>query len=201
MESKDWVGNSKVVYSTLGASNHVPEDRAENDYYATDPIAIDILCSVETFKGTIWENSCGSGHLSKKLIEKGYQVISTDLINRGYGTNGVDFLKCTQRLGDNIVMNPPYKYATEFVEKSIDLVDTGYKVCAFLKLQFIEGKERKGLFLRYPPKTIYASSSRILCAKNGEFLKGGKKESSAVAYCWYIWVKGYNGDTVLKWVN
>ena len=38
--NKDWVGNSNSVYKTLGASNHCKEDREENDYYATDPLAL-----------------------------------------------------------------------------------------------------------------------------------------------------------------
>lgn len=41
------------------------------------------------------------------------------------------------------------------------------------------------------------SSSRLLCAKNGKFHNDG----SAVAYAWYVWVKGFNGTTELKWFN
>lgn len=68
----------------------------------------------------------------------------------------------------------------------------------FLKLTFLESKSRKQLFEQYPPKTIWVSSSRINCAKNGDF---DKYPSSAVAYAWYIWEKGYTGDTVVKWFN
>ena len=68
----------------------------------------------------------------------------------------------------------------------------------FLKLTFLESKSRKQLFEQYPPKTIWVSSSRIPCAKNGDF---DKYPSSAVAYAWYIWEKGYVGQTVVKWFN
>lgn len=71
----------------------------------------------------------------------------------------------------------------------------------FLKIQFLEGKERKKLFLSNPPKTIYVSSSRLLCAKNARFdemISGG---GSAVAYAWFIWEKGFKGTTQLKWFN
>ena len=43
MQSNDWTGNQNSVYKTLGASNHTDKDRETNDYYATDPIAIDVL--------------------------------------------------------------------------------------------------------------------------------------------------------------
>lgn len=82
---KDWTGNTKTIYSTLGASNHSESERAENDYYATDPKAIDYLLEKATLNRNIWECACGEGHLSKRLTELGYNVKSTDLIDRGLG--------------------------------------------------------------------------------------------------------------------
>ena len=60
---KDWIGNKKSVFITLGASNHCEHEREMNDYYATDPLAIDALFSVETFSLKIWECACGELHL------------------------------------------------------------------------------------------------------------------------------------------
>lgn len=74
----------------------------------------------------------------------------------------------------------------------------GRKVAMFLKLQFLEGKSRKEFFLKNPPKTVYVSSSRLICAMNGEF---SKYPSSAVAYAWFVWEKGFKGDPVIKWIN
>lgn len=71
----------------------------------------------------------------------------------------------------------------------------------FLKLTFMESKTRKQLFEAHPPKRIWVSSSRLQCAKNGDFEKYGKGVGTAVAYAWYVWEKGYQGDTVLKWFN
>ena len=74
-------------------------------------------------------------------------------------------------------------------------------IISFLKVQFLEGKARKKLFEKYPPKVIYVASSRLLCAKNGEFQKMRDGGGSAVAYAWFIWEKGYKGDTVVRWFN
>ena len=98
----------------------------------------------------------------------------------------------------DIVTKPPYKYAQQFVEHALSKVDVGRKVCMFLKVLFLEGKARKELFNKYPPKTIYISSSRINCAKNGDF---DTYTSSAIAYAWFIWEKGYCGETIIKWTN
>lgn len=39
----DWTGDTNSVFKTLGASNHTINKREEDDYYATDPRAIDYL--------------------------------------------------------------------------------------------------------------------------------------------------------------
>lgn len=83
----------------------------------------------------------------------------------------------------------------------MQIIPDGKKVAMFLKVQFMEGKGRKPLFVDFPPRVIYISSSRINCAKNGDFnglrISGG----SAVAYAWFIWEKGFKGDTIVKWFN
>jgi len=199
--TKDWVGNQRSVFGTMGASNHTEKERQANDYYATDPKAIDILLENEKFEGSIWECACGGGHLSERLIKNGYDVISTDLVDRGYGETGVDFLLCDKALGDNIITNPPYKYVQDFCEKAYNLVAKGFKVAMFMKLLHLEGKARKKMWLEMPLKTLYVSSSRILCAKSGDFEEMIKGGGSATAYAWYVWEKGYKGETVIKWIN
>lgn len=85
---RDWTGNGNSIFKTLGASNHTTEEREQHDYYATDSIAIDVLLSKAKLAKNVWECACGGGHLSKRLIELGYNVRSTDLIYRGYGEGG-----------------------------------------------------------------------------------------------------------------
>lgn len=139
--------------------------------------------------------NCGQGHLAKVFENHGFNVKATDLVNRGYGQGGVDFLACEDKFEGDIVTNPPYKYAESFVTHALHLVPEGHKVCMFLKVQFLEGKGRKELFLNNPPRRVWVSSSRLKCGKNGVFAE------SMIAYAWYIWEKGYHGDTILKWFN
>lgn len=199
---KDWIGNKNSIYKTLGSSNHTDKERQNEDYYATEPKAAKLLLELETFSPNIWECACGEGHLSKVFENAGYIVRSTDLYDRGYGVSGIDFLSDNNiSWHGDIITNPPYKYGQEFVEKALEVIRDGNKVAMFLKLQFLEGKKRKQLFLKNPPKILYVSSSRLLCAKNGEFDKMIKGGGSAVAYGWYIWEKGYKGKTEIQWFN
>ena len=199
---KDWTGNSNSIYKTLGASSHTDKERQKEDYYATEPKAGELLLKEELFSKNIWECACGEGHLSEVFRYHGYSVKSTDLIDRGYGDGVMDFLSIDNlEWGGDIITNPPYKYAQEFIEKSLQIIPIGNKVAMFLKIQFLESKGRKNMFLLHPPKTIYISSSRLLCAKNGEFQKMKDGGGSAVAYAWYVWEKGFRGNTQIKWIN
>lgn len=195
--AKDWVGNERSIYATLGASSHTKGERQKHDYYATEPVAVEMLCELETFSPNIWECACGEGHISEVLKAHGHNVKSTDLIDRGYGEGAVDFLKQTEMFDGDILTNPPYKYAQEFIEHALELIPEGNKVVMFLKVQFLEGQRRRDLFMLNPPKTVYVSSSRLACAKNGEF----KGVTRAVAYAWFVWEKGFDGVTQLKWFN
>lgn len=204
MINKDWTGNKKSIYATLAASNHTTKEREINDYYATEPKALELLLELETFSPYVWECACGEGHLSEVLKSHGYKVRSSDIVNRGYvGTETLDFLKIRkedikQDVPRDIITNPPYKYAKEFVEHALNISMDSTKIAMFLKVQFLEGKARRKLFDKHPPKIIYVASSRLNCAMNGEF---EKYPSSAVAYAWFIWEKGFKGDTVVRWFN
>lgn len=198
---KDWTGNAKSIYATLGASNHTDAEREDNDFYATEPKALILLLERETFDDFVWEPACGKGHLSEVLKQSGYIVKSTDLVDRGYGKSGVDFLKCTTPFNGDIITNPPYKYAQEFVEHALKLIPNGHKVAMFLKLTFLESKNRRALFESNPPRFVYVSSSRLQCAKGGDFDTHRKEVGTAVAYAWYIWEKGFHGEPVVRWFN
>ena len=212
--NKDWNGNSNSIYKTLGASNHTDKEREKNDFYATSPIAIDKLLEVETPSKNIWECAAGNGHLAERLKEFGYNVYCTDLIQRNYPLDcQIDFLSSECNYMEmtinkelpyycDILTNPPYKFACEFVLKALDFIEKGNKVYMFLKLTFLEGKKRfKELFSKYPPKTIYVFSERVMCAKNGEFeaIKAGGG-GSAVAYAWFVWEKDFKGETIVRWI-
>lgn len=185
----------RSIYAPLGASNHVKDEREKNDYYATDPKAIDFLLKKESFENVL-EPACGEGHLSKRLILHDIKTTSYDLIDRGFG-EVKDFFEIQEWNGD-LITNPPYKIAQEFVTHALKITKNGRKIAMFLKIQFLEGKARRKMFLKYPPKKVYVFSRRIVCAKNGDF---ESIKSSAVAYAWFLWEKGFEGKPEIEWID
>ena len=195
---KDWTGNKPTAFVQMGASNHSLLEREENDFYATDPSAIDDLLKYETFDKNIWECAVGQGHLAERLKRYGYKVKCSDLVDRGYPeTEIIDFLKEKHNFNGDIITNPPYKYCTEFILNALDSIPYEHKVAMFLKLQTLEGQKRyEKIYSKYPPKTVYVFSKRKKCFTNG--IDDGR--SSAVCYAWFIWVKGEYTTTKLKWI-
>lgn len=196
--TKDWTGSTTSIFATHGASNHSESERAELDYYATDPAAVEALLDAECFSRCVYEPACGGCHITKVLFEHGYDVVSTDIVHRGseYQTATLDFFSVRDCSWD-IITNPPYKYAAEFAEHALEITRDGAKVAMFLKLTFLEGGKRKALFDKHPPKRIYVFRNRIDCWKNG--IKP-EKPSKAVCYAWFVWENGYSGRPVIDWI-
>lgn len=187
--------NNTNVYTTMGASNHSREDRAENDLYTTPPDAVRALLEREQFAPQIWECASGLYHISNVLMEYGHNVFNSDIVDRGNNAV-IDFLNCDRSWHGDIITNPPYKIALPFARKALQVVDDGQKVAMLLRIQFLEGQERRKFFDKHPPKTVYVFSKRIRCSKDGKT----PAESSAVCFCWFVWEKGYNGEPVIKWL-
>lgn len=199
---KDWIGNSRSSYILNGISRSKNHEREKHDFYATDPHSVNLfLQRIKQDKiilpKTIYEPACGQGHISKELEIHGYNVISSDLYNYGYGKSGIDFLQSKEKV-DCFFTNPPYKFALQFVEKSIENLNSNGMSIMYLKIQFLEGKARNLFFKKCPPKYVYVNSSRQVCAKNGDF---NNFNSRLLCYAWYMWYKDFYGDTIVLWID
>lgn len=189
------------VYVNLGASNHSKATRSKNDFYATPPLAVKKLLEVETFNKKIWEPATGMNHITDILEEHGYDVKRSDIEKMvdDPKLEIIDFLASDIVFDGDIITNPPFVLASQFVEKALMSVKEGAKVCMFLKIQFLEGSKRYWLFKENPPKRIYVSVNRLGCSPTGVF-DGRENLPSAICYCWYVWEKGFKGDPVIKWL-
>ncbi len=183
----------KYAHSIVG---HSPIDgiRQNEDFYTTGDNAISSLEDVYTLPQKIWECACGNGRLSEQLIENGHQVYSTELFKRGYGKQGVDFLKQKKmpKSIDCIVTNPPYSQAVEFCLHALDLVSKKKGVVAMLlKLTFLESQNRfNNLFADKPMTYVFPFVSRLSCYKNDD----RSKNNALMPFAWFVWDNSVKND-------
>jgi hypothetical protein len=174
-----------------------PVNRHPEDFYPTWPAATRALLSVERFDGAIWEPACGTGDMSRVLESAGYDVISTDLIDRGYGEGGRDFLMEWSPLAPNIVTNPPFRWAIEFTDRALQLT-TG-KVALFLRLAFLEGEKRGRWFPETPLARVWIMSRRVPMQRGRIHEEGDG--GGVIAFAWFVWDHAHSGPPALGWLD
>lgn len=171
------------------------ENQEKDHFYPSPPLATETLLSVEKFTGPIWEPACGDGAISKVLIANGHEVISSDLVDRGYGESRIDFLMEWQPRAPNIITNPPFKFVAPFIRNSLALT-TG-KVALLLRLACLEGIERGEIYRTSPLARVWVYSSRLQIWRNGD------RTSSAggmIAFAWFVWDKEFSGKPTIGWI-
>ncbi len=190
----------KRAQSLVGTSAGRPDD----DFYPTPPEATEALLAHETFEGIVWEPACGDGAICKVLEARGHEVMATDLNYRGYGIGDRDFLHSFPAHDEdanppNVITNPPFKLAEEFIWKSLEMTAHATKpgkVAMLCKLQFLEGGKRKLMFEKTPLKRVYVFSKRLTMTRNGIKMKN----SGMIAFAWFVWEHGYEGEPTVAWL-
>jgi hypothetical protein len=169
-----------------------PRDiREKDDYYPTPPGGTEALLRVETFDGPVWEPACGQGDISRVLEAAGHTVLSTDLVDRGFGEPRIDFLMERAALAPNIVTNPPFKLGEQFARHALSL--NPRKVAFLLRLNWLEGVSRRDVLKRLA--RVWVFSKRLTMAANTTEAKGGM-----IAYAWFVWDDAHSGPPQLGWI-
>ena len=199
------VPKKKKTLSGAKLAGGNPENkRVENDYYATNPKALEMLLKVfPLHKGKTLEPCVGAGHLARVLKSYGCDVDCVDLVDRGYPDTVVhDFLTYnTDVRYDNIVTNPPFSLAEEFIRKSMTLLKPHGICCMFLKIQFLESGKRKAFYNQFPPKYIYVFRDRMATWNNGQPLDPkGKRWATTMCHAWFIFEKDFQGEPIVRWL-
>ena len=195
------------------AGGNPDRGRVDNDFYATDPKAVQMLLDEITNRGykpkghNLLEPCVGQGHILdtvNRYFNDYFTPTALDIVDRGYpNTIITDFLTWkSNKLYDLIITNPPYSLAGEFIEKGMECLSIGGHMAMFLKLQFLEGQKRKDLFDKYPPKYVYVFRNRIGPWRDGldKNPDTGKRWASTITFAWFIWEKGNRSEPIIRWL-
>jgi adenine-specific DNA methylase len=203
MERRIWLLNLTGKGSSFSTGGKGINDRPQDDFFATPEKTTEALLNNLKLEGSILEPACGQGHISE-ILKRYYpnsEIISTDLIDRGYGQGNIDFVTYDyNRRFDNVITNPPFKYAKEFVGRALQI--SNKYVIMLLKIQFLESKIRKEFLVNSPLKYIYVFSERQSTLKDGLEINpmNNKPWSTTLLLAWFIWEVGYEGEPVVRWL-
>lgn len=194
-------GTGKRIYSE---PNRAP--RYTEDFYTEPAWTVDLLLDEEEFQGSVWDPACGSGTIPKAFARhmnfQGNNLFASDIVDRGYGWQA-NFLATigTHHIlaADNIVTNPPYRLAEEFVRRALELARQ--KVAVLVQSKFLFSQKRYRLFTEHPPTRIYFLSTRPSMPP-GDLLAAGEIEAKGgkVDYLWIVIDKSYQGPTTAHWL-
>src|SRR5579871_407473 len=139
------------------------ENRQADDFYPTPADVTHALLETE-FRGIlaeqgvelIWEPACGRGDMVEVLKRLELPVVASDLVDRGYGAGGRNFLTAPRPPGAApfaVVTNPPFDIAKDFI---IHAHAIGAAVVALtLKSTYWHAARRFELWRRCTPVAIF----------------------------------------------
>lgn len=175
-------------------SKRAPLAERGDDLYETPPAVTRALCRNYCLPQRVWEPACGRGAMVAVLRdEEGLDVVATDLNDHGWdgAITRVDFLmeQAAPEGVDTIVTNPPYKLANEFARHALKLCP---HVCLFLRLAWLESMGRADLLDAGSGfKYLMPFKARVPMMHRDGWQ--GSRSSSAVAFAWFIWERGFAG--------
>lgn len=166
-----------------------PATRVETDYYPTPPEVTHALMKfLQSVVGitlkTCHEPACGEGDMSEVIAGYGVEVFSSDLIDRGYGKTGIDYLKYRPAYRDAVITNPPFSLSEQFIEKAVK--ESGI-VCMLLKANYFHASRRLQMFKNNPPAYVLP-----LTWRPNWYFKKQKGSSPTMDVSWYVWLSGMN---------
>lgn len=208
------------VFKLMGS--HSATERAKDDFYQSSPEIANALfeCVKAGIKGNklyaaglentvVIDSSVGTGTLVEPFEKICRFQIGYDIADRGYENVRIqDWL--TVWPGDEakeiwfhrypkiIIQNPPFKLALEFVLHGLELLNKGELLFSLHRIQFLETRERFAKLYgnKQKPKYAFIFANRVTCVAPDVPNKG----QGAMCYAWFMWQKGFRGNTQIKWI-
>jgi len=164
--------------------------RQVNDHYDTPAYTIRSLLNNHKIKYPALEPCAGNLAIANTL--KSDEVYTNDINPDCPAAMNVDYLQFSAHWYNQyqtVITNPPFNIALDIIRKGLYDVVKGGEVIMLLRLNFLGSQKRHEFWQEYPPKIIYVLSKRPKFINN---------KSDSIEYAWFVWEKGYIGDTILK---
>jgi hypothetical protein len=175
-------------------------EREPNEHYVEPSWVSRRLFEEEKFVGGVWDPCCGYGNIPEAARDAGFDVYSSDLIDRGYVymDERQSFLSFAGACEDfpNIVCNPPFNILKEFALHALSVTtDKVAMICPAARLNAAHW------IIPTPLKTVWLMTPRPSMPPGRVIAAGEKPGSGKAEYCWLVWEHGFVGAPEMKWLR
>lgn len=171
--------------------------RKPSDFYETPYSITQQLLDHEYFdkQALTFEPACGDFAITKVLQKNGFNNVIAYDIQR----EGLDFRE-ENRKCDQLITNPPFSLAYEFILKAKEIVN--HKCAFLLPLSYLHGQKRYETIYQdkvFPLKCSYIFSRYPML---GDLLRDdGKYRTGMMVYQWLIFDRNWSGEPVIRWIS
>tara|TARA_R100001244_G_scaffold2541_1_gene3929 strand:- start:8657 stop:9262 length:606 start_codon:yes stop_codon:yes gene_type:complete len=178
-------------------------DADPHDFFIEPEWCVHALLDAERFVGDVLDPACGSGTIPRVCNQRGITTRQEDIVARKGVQIVADFLAPLSPivvLNDNIICNPPYGIAEQFIRRALQV--TNHKVAMILQEKFLYSGKRHALFTETPLARIYFLSDRPSMPPGDKFLAGEiDAKGGSVNYCWMVWSQDHHGPPTAHWLR
>ena len=177
--------------------------RNARDAYFTEPWVTKALLDAVEFGSPIWEPACGDGRMAEAILNhpRGYCCAFSDVHDYGYEPKWFklcDFVRdpCPwpETQFNDVITNPPFDLAREFVRKALHVVyPQRGKVAILQRHEFDAPKANWPLF--EPP-----FAQKLILSKRPRW-STADKASPRFPYAWYVWDWRHEGAPIIRWLD
>lgn len=173
--------------------------RHPQDWYIEPEWCSRRLFEVEPFEEAVVDPACGSGRIVRSALDFGLAATGTDIVRRSRECVDVcDFLTSPYR-ASNIVSNPPFGVAQEFVTQALDRAR--FKVAMLLPSKWMHGDKRSRWLQSTPLRRVLFLTPRPSMPPgpviDAGISPGGGKED----FAWFVWHQGFTGIPECGWLR
>ena len=191
---------NKQVHGQYGARSNA---REEADWYPSpEDVMNELLENTDIpVTGPVLDAGAGTGILMQPLLDAGIEVAGVELHDRGAPAHlnidtGIDFLEIPLVMPGTgeIVMNPPFKQADDFVRHALGLLEPGGRVRALMRLTWMAAKRRADL-LPQLEEVLIMGRLKMLPAGRQDLDKG---HNGSVDFAFFTFTKGHCGSSIKR---
>jgi hypothetical protein len=169
--------------------------REANGHYVEPPWVSRRLFEVERFTGPVHDPACGFGNVVRSARDAGLEASGADLVDRGFGSELVDFLSTTT-LRANIVCNPPFDLCQEFAEHALRVAARKVAMISLVR------RLNAARWLQDTPLArIWLLTPRPSMPPGHVIARGDKPGGGTQDFCWLVWEHGRNGEPEIGWLK